>query len=72
MVHRNNNGITVKELKEFVKNLPETNPDTGEDCEVWLEMYRNGSSPATSLWNLNTRISDKDKPYSDILIAVGS
>jgi len=31
----NENGITVKQLKELVKDLPETN-ESGEEYEVWL------------------------------------
>ena len=32
----NKQGITIKELKEFVKDLPEVD-EYGEDYEVWIE-----------------------------------
>lgn len=35
----NKNGITVKQLKEWVKDLPEVNEDNGEDYTVWIENY---------------------------------
>lgn len=31
----NENGITVKQLKELVKDLPETN-ELGDNYEVWI------------------------------------
>lgn len=32
----NKNGITVRELKEYVRYLPEIHPRTGEDFKEWL------------------------------------
>jgi hypothetical protein len=38
----NKNGITIKELKELVKDLPEQD-ENGEDFELWV-MNTDGSS----------------------------
>jgi hypothetical protein len=48
----NSNGITIKELKELVKDLPETD-EYGEDFEVWIETGENLSSPCKEIWRLN-------------------
>jgi hypothetical protein len=32
----NKDGITIKQLKDLVNNLPDTNPTTGEEYEVWI------------------------------------
>lgn len=32
----NKTGITIKQLKKLIKDLPETD-DNGEDYEVWIE-----------------------------------
>lgn len=50
----NNNGITIKELKKLVKNLPEVN-DYGEDYGVWIEnTYNQGlSNIAKTIMQLN-------------------
>jgi len=50
----NKNGITIKELKEFVKDLPEQDED-GEEFELWV-MNTDGSSKsnvAKSIMQLN-------------------
>jgi len=33
----NSNGITIKQLKELIKDLPTNDPVTGDDYEVWIE-----------------------------------
>lgn len=48
----NTNGITIKELKELIKNLPETD-EFGENYEVWIETQNGFSSPVTLIQKLN-------------------
>ncbi len=55
----NKNGITIKQLKELVKNLPEVDPH-GEDYEVWITTYDNHSSPAIRIIPLNKRKEGQD------------
>ena len=60
----NKNGITVKELKELVKDLPEQD-ENGEDFELWI-MNTDGSSMsnvATSIMQLNR---------GDLIVEIGS
>lgn len=59
---KNVNGITIKELKQYIANLPETNVD-GEDFEVWLQSGDNVSSPCTSI-----KMLTKTEYGSDILL----
>jgi len=50
----NKQGITIKQLKEFVKDLPEQDQD-GNDFELWV-MNTDGtncSNVATDIWQLN-------------------
>lgn len=49
---RNENCITVKELKEFLNKIPETNSQ-GEDSEVWIMSGVNLSSPLIEITKLN-------------------
>ena len=49
-------GLTVKELKEAIKDWPEIDETTGEECEVWLSAGENLSSPAVGITPLNQRI----------------
>jgi hypothetical protein len=44
--------ITIKELKDFVKDLPEKDSYTGDDYEVWIGRG-NISNPCRQLWTLN-------------------
>ena len=50
----NRNGITIKELKELVKNLPEKD-EYGEDFELWVTNTDDGmlSNVATKITRLN-------------------
>ena len=50
--------LTVKELKEFVKDLPETDDD-GEYYEVWIGNGDGLSNCATTIHKLN---------YGDVII----
>lgn len=52
----NKNGITVKQLKDLVKDLPETDPANGEDYEVWIDgtdCKPGLSNACKSIWQLN-------------------
>jgi hypothetical protein len=60
----NKNGITIKELKELVKDLPEQDKN-GEDFELWV-MNTDGSSMsnvAKSIMQLNR---------GDLIVEIGS
>ena len=50
----NKNGITIKELKELVKDLPEVNK-YGEHYELWIENTDNEflSNSAKTIMKLN-------------------
>lgn len=56
----NVNGITIKQLKELVKDLPEVD-DNGDDYQVWLEDSKTGlSNVCRSVWPLNKDINGQD------------
>lgn len=48
----NENGITVRQLKQWVQDLPEYG-DNGEEYEVYLSNNERTSSIVKELWNLN-------------------
>ena len=50
----NKNGITIKELKELVKDLPEIDED-GDDYELWVENTDDAglSNAAQTIFQLN-------------------
>ena len=48
----NRNGITVRQLKEYIKNLPEVD-DMGEDYEVWISTGGGLSNVAKEICRLN-------------------
>ncbi len=52
-------GITVKQLKEYVKDLPETDAN-GEDFTVWCESPRSLSGPVYTIMPLNPRPEGQD------------
>lgn len=60
------NGMTVRQLKEVVKNWPEINEYTGDECEVWIGTGGT-SNPARYLFPLNRR-EDDGKVSADILL----
>jgi len=45
-------GLTVKELKEIIKDWPEQRED-GEDCQVWLGSRDGFSNEAVEVATLN-------------------
>lgn len=48
------NGMTIRELKELVKDLPERDEERDEDYEVWMSGSGRGlSSPVLSVCPLN-------------------
>lgn len=51
---RNKVGMTIKELKDLVKDLPEVD-ENGENYEVWVENceYRGLSNPVRTITRLN-------------------
>lgn len=49
---KNPNGMTVKELKDYLKDLPEVD-EFGEAYEVWLQTQEGHSSPAVEVCRLN-------------------
>ena len=48
----NTNGITIKELKEYVKDLPEQD-QFGEDFEVWISDIDSTSNVCKEIHKLN-------------------
>lgn len=53
MPFENKSGLTIRQLKELIRDLPEVDPVTGEEYEVWCTTGRMVSSPATGAWRLN-------------------
>lgn len=60
------NGMTVRELKEAIKNWPDVNEYTGEDCEVWIGS-NNTSNQCRLIVPLNMQIND-GKVSADVLL----
>lgn len=58
------NGLTVKQLKELIKDWPEED-EYGELTEVWLEDM-SGTTQAREVWPLNSRENS-----ADLLITFG-
>jgi hypothetical protein len=50
----NTNGITIKQLKEFIKDWPEED-QYGNPTEVWISSGKNLSSIAVAVCALNKR-----------------
>ena len=64
-------GMTVKELKELVKDWAEEDA-YGEPTEVWMETGRCLSSPVRVACQLNYRKDDETgKEWSDIIFKTG-
>jgi hypothetical protein len=63
------NGLTVRELKQLIRDWPEVDEYTGEDREVWLGTGEGYSSPARSVWELNVR-EDNGVRSADILLSI--
>lgn len=60
----NKEGITIKELKKWIKNLPEINEETGEDYVVWI----NGTNCEYGLSNSCKSIVQLNK--GDIILEI--
>jgi hypothetical protein len=64
------NGLTVRELKQLIKDWPEVDERTGEARKVWVDIGEEVSSPARSVWELNVR-EDNGVRSADILLSIG-
>lgn len=63
--------ITVRQLKEWVEDLPEVN-GMGDDTEVWIETGWCKSSPCRELCPLNARDVGTDEESCDLTISPGA
>jgi len=62
------NGMTVRELKDLVKDWPENNAYTGEETEVWIGSGDEGTSNQVKYaWPLNHRMDDEGES-ADLLL----
>lgn len=61
------NGMTVKQLKELIKDWPEMDRD-GEPTEVWIETGKGLTSPVTMATTLNLREMDDGTETADFLL----
>ncbi len=62
------NGMTVKQLKDMVRDWPEQN-DAGEDNEVWVGSIGKGfTNQVVSICPLNLRYNENGNPTADILL----
>jgi|GEM_PF-5555286 len=59
--------ITVRQLKKWVKDLPEVN-GMGDDTEVWLDNGDGTSSECRELWPLNVRDVGTPEESCDIIL----
>jgi len=60
-------GMTVKELKELVKDWPEVT-NYGEPTEVWIETGRGWSSPVVVAMALNLRDMEDGTKTADLVL----
>jgi len=58
------NGLTVRQLKEYIKDWPETYAN-GEETEVWVEIDSGLSNQVKEVWPLNVR----DNGVADIMLS---
>ena len=63
-------GLTVRELKEFIKDWPEIDSN-GNPTEVWVEIGEGVSAPALEVWPLNCK-REKEGEFADILFGPGT
>jgi len=61
------NGMTIKELKEWIAQFPDKNPNTEEDTEVFIETGVGLSGPVIAAYPLNYSKDDKGES-ADILL----
>ena len=62
------NGLTVRELKELIKDWPEENM-YGEPCEVWMDVGSGMTCMVVEVCPLNYREQD-GVVWSDVLFSV--
>jgi hypothetical protein len=62
--------ITVRQLKEWVKDLAEVN-GMGDDTEVWIDTRDGHSSPCRELCPLNVRDKDTNEESCDLFLGLG-
>lgn len=60
------NGLTVKELKEIIKDWPEERDD-GDPCEVWIGDGFGLSNQVHLVSPLNKRAND-DQEWADFIL----
>lgn len=48
-----NKPITVRELKEFLKQIPDFDSETGDESEVWIGSNNNLSNQCFEIMKLN-------------------
>lgn len=61
--------ITVKQLKEWVKDLPEENA-LGEPTEVWIGTKGGESNECRAIWPLNLRDRGTPEESCDIILEI--
>ena len=44
--------LTIKELKEFLKQIPDVDPETGDESEVWIGSNNNLSNQCFEIMRL--------------------
>lgn len=59
-------GMTVKDLKDLIKDWPEEN-HIGEPTEVWILFDHHRSAPCVSVERLNHRVDHRGSESADIL-----
>ena len=65
-MHKFSDGMTVRELKETIKDWSETDLN-GESCEVWIETKDGCNGQVHAVYPLNLRKSDSEV-CADILL----
>lgn len=60
-------GMTVKELKEIIKDWPEVNSE-GEPTEVWVGNANGTSNPVYSAASLNKHTLEDGTPTADFIL----
>ena len=46
-------GMTVRQLKDWLAQFPDTDPDTGEDRKVFVDTGPGTTGPVLSAWPMN-------------------
>lgn len=62
---RNSNGITIKQLKQLIKDLPEKD-QYGEDYTVWMSSDEGYSNAVKAIWPLNKREDGQDIIFESV------